>query len=90
MTNETVRITAVGRGKKLRLCFMACKWKFDSWMTRDTVSKVEVSQKPKSVIFEETVKVVLSRVITLGKLDLDSKAGLPTKTHSLLLMFSFK
>ena len=34
MTNETVRMTAVGRGKNLRTCFMTSKWKFDVWMVR--------------------------------------------------------
>ena len=33
-------------------------------------------------VFEELVRVVLSRVITLGRLDLDSKAGLPTNTFT--------
>ena len=38
---------------------------------------------PRSVIFEEIVRVVLSKVMTLGHLDINSKAKLPTKIHSL-------
>ena len=42
---------------------------------------------PKSVIFGDIVKLVLSRVKTLGRLDLDIKAGLPTNIYLLLLEF---
>ena len=52
--------------------------------------KVESRVTPRNVIFEDIVRVVLSRVITLGRLDLDRKAGLPTNVHSPLLGFCFK
>ena len=57
---------------------------------RDEVTRVETSVMPRGVIFEKIARLVLSRVITLGGLDLDSKAGLPTNIHLFLLRFSFK
>ena len=43
-----------------------------------------------SVSFEEVIRVGLARVITLGRLDVEIRTGLPTNINSLLLGFSFK
>ena len=52
--------------------------------------KEKSKMTPRNVIFEMVMRVVLSRVTTLEKLDLESKARLPININYLLLEFTFK
>ena len=48
---------------------------------------IRAESNAKKCDFGDVVKVVLSRVKTLGRLELDIKAGLPTNIYLLLLEF---
>ena len=90
MTNETVKVKAVVKGRILSsfLILTACVWKFDVWMVREMKRpelKSDLKVTPRSVVFEEIVRVVVLMGITLRKLDLNSKARLPKNIISLLL-----
>ena len=73
-------MTAEGWSRNSRICCMVCMRKIDVWMVRESKSKelrLELRVTPVKLIFERIVRVVLHRVVTRRRLDLDSKARLP-------------
>ena len=82
----------VGGVGRLRACFVVCVWRFGVWMVCEMGwSKLGLESKvvPGGLTLGEIAGVVLSGVMGPGRQDLDSEAGLPTITDSLLLGFGF-
>ena len=63
-------VTEEGRGKYFRARSMAFMRKFDVWMVRETKRpklRLKSRETSRNVICEKIVRIVLSRVITLGR-----------------------